>query len=82
MTSIEEDILRVEKKVDRLYNLLSVPKKQTWVKAYIVQDLTGWDKFFMQKARQNGLVKFRNDNGKFTYLLESIDDRFLIRKTA
>lgn len=42
--------------------------------------LTGWDAKNMVRARLNALVKFKKDRG-FWYLLESVNEKFLIALT-
>lgn len=76
-----KEILNYLKRVDhKLTVLLNKPKKETWVKAQTIKELTGWDDEAMRRARNSGLVKFKKDNG-FFYCLESIPE-LLIKKTA
>jgi hypothetical protein len=63
----------------KLTALLNQEKKETWLKARDIMEVTGWDKEGMRRARVNGFVKQRKKNGIF-YLLESIPEKF--RKTA
>lgn len=75
LESIDQRLSRIEKLIRN-----SQPKKQTWVKVSIITALTNWSKEDMRKARENGLVKFKVEDGSFKYLLESIPDNFLIKK--
>ena len=78
MTIAEREIVDINKRLKRIESILeNKHSKRTWVKVSIVQELTGWDKFFLQKARENGLIKFKEEDGKFTYLLESIPEVFI-----
>ena len=72
-----EILTRLEKRLERIERHLNVKPKSTWVKISIIQDLTGWDKEGMRKARINGLVKQRRGSNGIEYLLESINPIFL-----
>lgn len=63
----------------KLSTLITEAKKdepQTWVKASVISTITGWDKYSMRTARENGYVKYlKNAPNKpgFWYLLESVN---------
>ncbi len=67
MSSIEETIL---KKLDRIERLLDNghKKKATWISVGFVKQLTLWNKEDMRRARDNGLIKWKHENGSFKYL--------------
>lgn len=69
----------IDRKLDQL---LKQRSKKTWVSVGIITDITGWDKEYMRKARENGLVKFKNEDGSFKYLLESIPEIFINKKAV
>ncbi len=76
---IIEMLTRIEKKINAL-SRNSKTLHSTWVKASVIQELTGWGgrSGIMQWARDNGLVVFRkNKNGTVEYLLQSINPMFL-----
>jgi hypothetical protein len=66
----------------KLTLLIESKKKETWINANWLTDLTGWNGEKKRQAREQGLVKFKKtETGSYLYLLESISERFLI-KTA
>jgi hypothetical protein len=71
--TLDERISRLEK--------IAFRKTQTWVKASVIMEVTGWDKKDMYKARQQNLIKWKKENG-FYYLLESIPEIFIKKQTA
>jgi flagellar motility protein MotE (MotC chaperone) len=75
---IKREFDRLNAKLTALLSL-EKEKKETWLKARDIMEVTGWDKEGMRRARVNGFVKQRKKNGIF-YLLESIPEKF--RKTA
>lgn len=78
---MEQDVKTQIKRMDaKLTAILNRPKKQTWVKVGIVQDLTGWNKRALEKARENNLVQFKKEGTSMLYLLESIPELFIINK--
>lgn len=66
LTILTKRVAELEKTVARLRG-----KQETWIKVSDVVRLTGWDKERLRRARLNGEIKFKDDNGRF-YLLESI----------
>lgn len=72
----------------KLTVLLAETKKaepETWVKSSVISMVTGWDKYGMKTARENGYVKFVKDApGKpgFWYLLESVNPIWYTLKKA
>jgi hypothetical protein len=79
-----EDTVQIMKRFDRLdaklNSLHKALRTQHWVKFSIIKAVTGWDSRFMQKARDNGLVKTRVGVSGIEYLLESIPEMFIINK--
>lgn len=55
--------------------------KTLWVKAKEIMEATGWNKFQMHKARTNGWVKFKKENGIW-YDLRSVPNEFIKRQVA
>lgn len=78
MKSFEEEVLKRLERIER-YLVIARPKK-TWVKVAIIAQRTGWNNEKMRQARDNGLVKYKKENGKFFYDLDSIHQSFLITK--
>lgn len=76
MTEIEI-LEKIDRRLVRLERIMLKPAKKTFVKVSIVQELTGWNAAFLRKARENGLVQYREEDRKFSYLLESIDEKFI-----
>lgn len=82
--TIEQQILT---KLERLNTELSMLRKkgkddERWVSAFWIQQLTGWDFRMLDKARKQGLIKYRkNKNNGVEYLLSSVPDEFK-KKTA
>ena len=77
-----EILEKIDRRLAKLERLMSRPEKRTYVKVGIIQELTGWNASFLRKARENGLVEFREQDGKFFYVLESVDEKFLIKKAV
>lgn len=75
------EIKRLLVRVDsKLTALLNKPKKETWVKAGVITDLTGWKGKKLYEARQDKLIKYREVGegaGKYVYLIESLNPVFL-----
>lgn len=55
-------------------------KSSLWVSVTEVVKRTGWNKEGMRRAREQGLVKWKKENGSFFYDLTSIHEMFLINK--
>lgn len=64
-----ERLDRIERKLSML---MQEKKKETWVKAPVITGMTGWDGNKMRRARENGYIKFKKDNGCFFYDVESL----------
>jgi hypothetical protein len=60
---------RINKKLNLL---LETQMKETWVSVGWITDLTGWDYNRMRQARDQGIVKYKKERGRFLYLLESL----------
>ena len=71
------DTEEILKRLDRIERHLNTKPKKTWVKVSVIQQLTGWDARFLEKARINGLVTQRKGANGIEYLLESIHPNFL-----
>jgi hypothetical protein len=73
MISIEEigtRLLRAEKEIERLKRTASKPSK--WVKVGAIQEVTGWNKERLRRARVNGEVEMRRRDGEIWYNISSI----------
>lgn len=72
------------KKLDRLERLVGMLVKEEikpqWVKASTIISLTGWDRNRMERARKNGDIEFKKQNGIW-YNAKSIPQVFL-KKSA
>jgi hypothetical protein len=78
--TIEDRIVRLEKLISQL-----APKKDEWVYASVITDLTGWSNEDLRKARRNGSVRFKivakgERKTTYKYLLGSIPSHFIIKK--
>lgn len=73
------------KKLDRLERLVGMLVKEEikaqWVKASTVISLTGWDRNRMERARKNGDIEFKKQNGIW-YNVKSIPPVYLKKQTA
>lgn len=77
--AILRDVRELKVKVDRLYQ--ANKPKQTWVSASWITGLTGWDRNQMRRAREQNIIEFRTkDTGSFEYLLQSLDEKFIVKK--
>lgn len=66
----------------KLNALAAQAKKETWVTAHWVTDITGWDRERLRQAREEKIIEFkRGESGGWRYKLESIPELF-IKKTA
>lgn len=77
----------VKREFDRLHRELKSLKQEqgraTWVSCSWVSDVTGWNKGKLQKARQQGIVEFKDSpGGGYLYKLESIPEIFIKQKQA
>lgn len=86
---LEREIAKINRKVDILLN--AVPKKQkTWIPASVVSELTGWGYRKLAQRREQGLIRYEieiEEKGDkkvrhFKYLLESINEKFLIKNQS
>jgi hypothetical protein len=73
------EIAKLEKRIARLERQLKA-KKSEWVKSPIITKLTGWDANKMRLARNNGYINWKKDSNGFWYDLNSIHEKFLIKK--
>lgn len=64
--TLEQRVAKLEAEITRLRG-----KQETWIKVSDVVRLTGWNKDRLRRARVNGEIKFKDDNGR-CYLYESI----------
>lgn len=67
----------------KLNELAAGQRKETWVSPGWITDLTGWDCEKLRQARNQKIVEYkRSEGGGWLYKLESIPDRFIIKKQA
>lgn len=69
--------IEILKKLERIERHLNAKAPQHWVKVGFIQDVTGWDKEGLRRARENGLIKQRRGTNGIEYLLESIPEMFI-----
>jgi hypothetical protein len=75
---IKSYLERINKK---LTLLIESKKKETWINANWLTDLTGWNGEKKRQAREQGLVKFKKtETGSYLYLAESIPEIFLLKR--
>lgn len=76
-----DDIKRTITRMDhKLTALLNQPKKETWVRAGVITDLTGWTGKKLAEARKDKLVQVKEvgtGTGKYVYLIESLNPVFI-----
>lgn len=73
---IKREFDRIHTKLSNLYQLQK--RKETWVNASWIMELTGFSKEKMRRARMQGIIKFKKTNTKtYTYLLESVSEHFI-----
>ncbi len=71
----EQYIKRLERKLDQA---LKNTRKETWVGATVITELTGWDHQKMRRMRDQGVIKFKKlQDHKLIYLLESLPEVFI-----
>lgn len=86
-----ENYRELSKKIDKIMQTVSRidvrtaksthrPEKKTWVKVKTITTLTGWDRYTLQAARENGTIIWKKNDKGFWYLLESIPERLIINK--
>lgn len=71
---------RFDRVDEKLTTIMQVQKKQTWVTAYFLRELTGWDDKKIRQARIQGVVESRCVGKGVQYLVQSIPEEFLIKK--
>lgn len=70
--------MTLDEKIARSKQRHSEPRPaETWVKPGWVTDLTGWRKEKLRMAREQGLIKYKEEGSRYVYLLESINPIFL-----
>jgi len=73
---------RLERIERLLRDLIKVSSKKTWVNSSWVMHVTGFTKEQMRSARMQGIIEFKHSKTQtYQYLLESIPEVFLIKKT-
>lgn len=78
---IKRQFDRLNKRITILTDLLIKAKtKETWVGPSWIMELTGWDKYKLRKARDQGIIKYAQKNsGAVLYVLESIPEIFILK---
>lgn len=76
--ALKQQLDRIERKL----SVISSEKKKTWAGAIWVMELTGWDKYKMRQAREQGLVEWKDDakQGRL-YNIDSINQLFIKKIT-
>lgn len=88
--NIEQEILEIKRSQQRIDSKLTAlltreksPTKETWVKVSFITDLTGWDREKMRTARETGIIRWRRSKETgIEYDLDSLNEKFIIKKTA
>lgn len=63
---------------DKLNTLMAQSKKETWITALFLAELTGWTRERMRQARELELIQHkRSEGGGWLYKLESIPKEFI-----
>lgn len=77
---LKQEIERIHKKLNAI---AAGQRKETWVAASWVTDLTGWNFRKLDLARRHNLIEFKKDDtGGYLYKLESIPEQFIKQKQA
>lgn len=67
----------------KLNALAAQQRKDTWVTAHWITDLTGWDNEKMRQARDSKIIEFkRSQTGGYLYKLESIPEIFIKKQAS
>lgn len=67
----------------KLNALAATVRKETWVTAHWVTDLTGWDREKLRQAREEKIIEFKRANtGGWRYKLESIPEIFIKKQAS
>lgn len=80
--------MTTEQKIEQIYQrVLRIEQanrpRSTWVSVSFITLLTGWNREQMRKAREQGIIEYReNKTGGLEYKVESIPEQFLLKKTA
>lgn len=87
--SMKKTVLDIQEKVDKIAKqenrlekqqqpvFIQGMQRETWVKVGIIQKLTNWDKYDLRQARLTNLVVSKKEDGKISYLLESLHPMFI-----
>jgi hypothetical protein len=77
---LKREFERLNKKLN---DIATAQRKETWVSAGWVSDLTGWDREKLRQAREQNIVQVkRSSGGGWLYKLESIPEQFIKKQTA
>lgn len=81
---MDQDIKREFDRLNKKLNdLLADHRKDTWVSAGFITDITGWNSEKLRQARaQNIIACKRSPGGGWLYKLESVPEQFIIKKQA
>lgn len=75
---IEIRLERIERKLEAL---TKQTRRRQWVKVGTISELTGWNYHRLARARANGEVEFKKEDGKFFYDLNSVNPVFIRTRT-
>lgn len=63
----------------RILQSLAPKKEEHWVRVSTIVKLTGWNKERLRRARNEGTVTYKRENGSFLYLLESVPQILILK---
>lgn len=68
-------------KIERILTAMTESKKgESWTKVGFVYELTGWDREKMRRAREQGLIHYKDTPEGRVYDINSIPQQFLRAK--
>lgn len=77
----EITIEAIDRRLARIENILAKmsegKKGESWAKVGFVYELTGWDREKMRRAREQGLIRYKDTDQGRVYDLNSIPLQFI-----
>lgn len=81
LTDTQKIVKQNEAILRRLDEIIKSQKQ--WVRASVIQELTGWDGSKMKKVRRDGSLEWKKgEDGTIWYNLNSLNPLFIKKQTA
>ena len=71
---LKKELERINKKLN---DLAARQRKDTWVSASWITDLTGWDFIKLRQARRDNVIEYKGQGKGIVYKLESLPEVFI-----